>query len=196
MDRKEMMEKADELGLEYKKNISNDALSELIEGAEGTTEVETEEEVDTEAAIKEVADRLAKEQKAMVDAVAAQKVEEKKPAKATIGNAKAQARKEAMKLVRCIVTPMDKDKAELNGEIISCGNSMTGMIKKYIPFGKEWHIPTVIVDTLKDKKMLSTRDRKTPKGTIKENIELPQYNVQILPDLTQEELNRLVKENK
>jgi hypothetical protein len=196
MDRKEMMEKADELGLEYKKNISNDALSELIEGAEGTTEVETEEEVDTEAAIKEVADKLAKEQKAMVDAVAAQKVEEKKPTKATLGNVKAQARKEAMKLVRCIVTPMDKDKAELNGEIISCGNSMTGMIKKYIPFGKEWHIPTVIVDTLKDKKMLSTRDRKTPKGTIKENIELPQYNVQILPDLTQEELDRLVKENK
>jgi hypothetical protein len=196
MDRKEMMEKADELGLEYKKNISNDALSELIEGAKGTTEVETEEEVDTEAAIKEVADKLAKEQKAMVDAVAAQKVEEKKPAKATIGNVKAQARKEAMKLVRCIVTPMDKDKAELNGEIISCGNSMTGMIKKYIPFGKEWHIPTVIVDTLKDKKMLSTRDRKTPKGTIKENIELPQYNVQMLPDLTQEELDRLVKENK
>jgi hypothetical protein len=196
MDRKEMMEKADELGLEYKKNISNDALSELIEGAEGTTEVETEEEVDTEAAIKEVADKLAKEQKAMVDAVAAQKVEEKKPTKATLGNVKAQARKEAMKLVRCIVTPMDKDKAELNGEIISCGNSMTGMIKKYIPFGKEWHIPTVIVDTLKDKKMLSTRDRKTPKGTIKENIELPQYNVQMLPDLTQEELDRLVKENK
>ena len=191
-----MMEKADELGLEYKKNISNDALSELIEGANEPVEVETEEEVDTEAAIKEVADKLAKEQKAMVDAVAAQKAEEKKPAKATIGNVKAQARKEAMKLVRCIVTPMDKDKAELNGEIISCGNSMTGMIKKYIPFGKEWHIPTVIVDTLKDKKMLSTRDRKTPKGTIKENIELPQYNVQILPDLTQEELNRLIKENK
>ena len=196
MDRKEMMEKADELGLEYKKNISNDALSELIEGANEPVEVETEEEVDTEAAIKEVADKLAKEQKAMVDAVAAQKAEEKKPVKATIGNVKAQARKEAMKLVRCIVTPMDKDKAELNGEIISCGNSMTGMIKKYIPFGKEWHIPTMIVDTLKDKKMLSTRDRKTPKGTIKENIELPQYNVQILPDLTQEELNRLIKENK
>ena len=43
--------------------------------------------------------------------------------------------------------------------------------------------------------MLMTRDRRTDKGTVKEHYEVSQYNVQILPDLTQEELNRLLKED-
>lgn len=184
MTRDELKARAEELGLSYNSNIKTDALAELITNAENGL---TPEIVAAAKEAEEAAKKLVEKQAVEVAPVVNQ-------AK-TVGQVKAEARKEAMKLVRCVVTSMDKDKADLSGEIISCGNSMTGMIKKFIPFGKEWHVPTVILETLKDKKMLMTRDRRTDKGTVKEHYEVSQYNVQILPDLTQEELNRLLKED-
>ena len=183
MSRDELKVRAEELGLSYNSNIKNEALAELITNAENGL---TPEIVAAAKEAEEVAKKLVAEKPVEVA------VENKAK---TVGQVKAEARKNAMKLVRCIVTSMDKDKADLSGEIISCGNSMTGMIKKFIPFGKEWHVPVVILETLKDKKMLMTRDRRTDKGTVKEHYEVSQYNVQILPDLTQEELNRLLKED-
>lgn len=184
MTRDELKVRAEELGLSYNSNIKTDALAELITNAENGL---TPEIVAAAKEAEEVSKKLVEKQAVEAAPVVNQ-------AK-TVGQVKAEARKEAMKLVRCVVTSMDKDKADLSGEIISCGNSMTGMIKKFIPFGKEWHVPMVILETLKDKKMLMTRDRRTDKGTVKEHYEVSQYNVQILPDLTQEELNRLLKED-
>lgn len=183
MTRDELKVRAEELGLSYNSNIKTDALAELITNAENGL---TPEIVAAAKEAEEVAKKLVAEKP--VEVVVENKAK-------TVGQVKAEARKNALKLVRCVVTSMDKDKADLSGEIISCGNSMTGMIKKFIPFGKEWHVPTVILETLKDKKMLMTRDRRTEKGTVKEHYEVSQYNVQILPDLTQEELNRLLKED-
>ena len=183
MTRDELKARAEELGLSYNSNIKTEALAELITNAENGL---TPEIVAAAKEAEEVAKKLVAEKP--VEGAVENKAK-------TVGQVKAEARKNAMKLVRCIVTSMDKDKADLSGEIISCGNSMTGMIKKFIPFGKEWHVPTVILETLKDKKMLMTRDRRTDKGTVKEHYEVSQYNVQILPDLTQEELNRLLKED-
>lgn len=183
MTRDELKVRAEELGISYNSNIKTDALAELITNAENGL---TPEIVAAAKEAEEVAKKLVAEKP--VEVVVENKAK-------TVGQVKAEARKNAMKLVRCVVASMDKDKADLSGEIISCGNSMTGMIKKFIPFGKEWHVPTVILETLKDKKMLMTRDRRTDKGTVKEHYEVSQYNVQILPDLTQEELNRLLKED-
>lgn len=183
MTRDELKARAEELGISYNSNIKTDALAELISNAEQGI---TPEIAEAAKAAEEVSKKLGE------DKPKEEKVENKAR---TIGQVKADARKASLKLVRCIVTSMDKDKADLSGEIISCGNSMTGMIKKFVPFGKEWHVPVVLLETLRDKKMLMVRDRRTPKGTIKEHYEVPQYNVQILPDLTQEELNRLLKED-
>lgn len=185
MTRDELKARAEELGVSYNSNIKTDALAELISKAEEGITPELEQAA---KAAEEVTKSLVQEQPKEVTPVVENKAK-------TVGQVKAEARKNALKLVRCVVTSMDKDKADLSGEIISCGNSMTGMIKKFIPFGKEWHVPVVILDTLKDKKMLMTRDRRTEKGTVKEHYEVSQYNVQILPDLTQEELNRLLKED-
>lgn len=179
MDRKEMIAKAKEMGLEFKGNISNADLQELIEYSVDDTAVE---------ALAEAIEKQAEEVK----------VEEKKPEveQMTEGQIKAKARKDAHKLVRCIVTTMDKDKSELHGEIFSASNSFTGFVKKYIPFNAEYHIPQILLDTIQEKKMLATRTRKTPKGDVKENIEVPAYSINILPDLTQEELDRLKAEAK
>lgn len=182
MTRDELKVKAEELGLTYNSNIKTDALAELITNAENGI---TPELVAAAKEAEEASKKLVEE------AVATQPVSLGN----NVGQTKAEARKAALKLVRVIVTSMDKDKADVGGEIISCANSMTGIVKKFIPFGKEWHVPSIILDTLREKKLVMTRDRRTPKGVIKEIFEVDQYSIQVLPDLTQEELNRLQKED-
>lgn len=182
MTRDELKVKAEELGLTYNSNIKTDALAELITNAENGI---TPELVAAAKEAEEASKKLVEE------AVATQPVSLGK----NVGQTKAEARKAALKLIRVIVTSMDKDKADVGGEIISCANSMTGIVKKFIPFGKEWHVPSIILDTLREKKLVMTRDRRTPKGVIKEIFEVDQYSIQVLPDLTQEELNRLQKED-
>lgn len=167
MERKELMAKADELGVEFKKNISNADLEDLV--------VVAEQEAQVEAKAKAIEAKTKDLPKEVV-------------VKESIGQTKARKRKESLRLVRCIVSSMDKDKAELQGEIHGVGSSYTGFIKKFIPFGQEWHVPVIILDVLKQKKMLSTKDRKTPKGVVKETIEVPAYNIVELPPLTTEEL--------
>ena len=189
MERKELLNKANEMGLEFPKNITSDALADLIEDNEAdyaikvrAREIDIINKADAEAKI--IADYLAKQAQSKV-------VEVVSP-----GQEKAKARKEAQRLIRCIVTSMDKDKAELDGEIISCANSLTGFIKKMVPFNREFHLPKIIVETLQGKKVMSIKTRKTVKGDVKEFIEIPAYNVQILPDLTTPELLRLKAESK
>lgn len=175
MERKELIAKAEGLGIEFRKNISTAELDEMVLQAESDKEIE--------AKSKEIETRTKDIPKVEID-----------PATLDMGARKAYERKRASRLVRCIVSSMDKDKAELEGEIISTANSLTGVIKKMIPFGREWHIPQMLVETLQEKRMLATRDRRTPKGVVKDNIEVPAYNVVILPDLTQEELDELSKQ--
>ncbi len=189
-ERQEMMAKAEEMGLTFKKNISNDDLRDLVEYSVDDTAVDA---LAAELAKKAEADEKAKQE--ILDAKKAE-ASAKKAEKLSEGQVKAKARKEAMRLVRCIVTTMDKDKSELNGEIFSASNSFTGFVKKMVPFNQEWHVPSIILDVIQDKKMLATKVRKTPKGDIKENIEIPAYSINILPALTQQELDALKHETK
>jgi len=184
--REELKAQAEELGLEFKGNISNADLAELIETSKDGISPE----------VKAAAEAVEAETKAMVEEVKEEKKEQVPQNIKTLGAVKAEARRNAEKKIRVIVTPMDKDKAELGGEIISCGNSMTGFLKEFVPFNKEWHVRSIIVDALKSKKHLTTKDRRTPKGIVKENLEIPAYTVNLLDDLTQDELDRLLKENK
>lgn len=170
------MAKAEGLGVEFKKNISNADLEDLV--------VVAEQEAQVEAKAKEIDARTKDLPKDDI-------VKEVQVTEETIGQKKARLRKEANRLVRCIVSSMDKDKAELNGEIFSFGSSMTGFIKKFVPFGIEWHVPVSILDSLRDKKMVSTRTRNTPKGPIKETLEVPAYNIVELAPLTEQELQDL-----
>ena len=173
-----MKAKAEEMGLEFKGNISNADLQEMIDyadPAEGQVEKLDEQ-------LKEAA--KPKEEVKKVEVVPEMSIQQRK----------AKARKEAFKLNRCIITSMDKDKAELSGEIISAGSSFTGFVKKYIAFNIEWQVPSILLSTLKEKKLLATRTRKTPKGDVKENFEAPAYSIQELPQLTEKELEALKAE--
>ena len=61
-----------------------------------------------------------------------------------------QVRKDANKLVRIRLTCMNPDKTQWPGEVFDVGNSITGSIKKFVPFEAEdgYHVPQMIYDVL------------------------------------------------
>ena len=59
--------------------------------------------------------------------------------------------KEAHKLVRVIITPIDQTKAtNLESELVSAGNSYIGTVTRLVPFGVEWHVEQVILNALRE----------------------------------------------
>jgi len=108
----------------------------------------------------------------------------------------AEKKKKANKLVRVRVTCMNPNKREWEGEIIACGNRYFGNIKKYIPFdnAEGWHMPSILVDLLKSKKCQIFVERRNERGEkYKQGRLIPEYNVEILPDLSREQLEELAR---
>lgn len=107
---------------------------------------------------------------------------------------------DATKLVRCIVHNNDPQDAKLTGMIMTVGNKYTGAIKKYVPFSEQcgeegYHLPQAIIDALKKKQYLFIRMKKE-KGAVRETLIkkfLPKFNIEILPNLTKEELKQLAE---
>jgi len=161
-DREKLFQEAETLGLEFKKNISTADLTELVNEAK------------EEKAIAAKADSY---EKPVVDETV------KKPAKS-----KAASRRAANLLKRCIVTPLEPSKQELQAEFFSVGSGQTGFIKRAVVFKEERLIPISIIRHIKSKRMSATKSRNTPKGIVHDTISVPAYNVEILPDLTESEL--------
>jgi len=110
------------------------------------------------------------------------------------GESRMSKRKDASELVRVMVTSRDPNKKDWPGEILSVGNSTVGFFKKYIPYGTEWHIPKIIFNTLRDKKVqvyvpiIDTKGNKS-----KEPRLINAYNVEVLDPLSADELATLAK---
>lgn len=100
-------------------------------------------------------------------------------------------------LKRIIVTPNDP---ELSGHaglvftvLVSSVNNGKA-IKKYVPFNNEegWHVPNVICNQIANAEMQKFKSVKAPNGdTILQPYQAKKYNVQVLPDLTQKEIDKL-----
>jgi len=104
------------------------------------------------------------------------------------------AKKAASRLVRVVIQSLDPLKKEYDGEYFTVGNSVAGSITKLVQFGVPWHVPFMFVNALKEKQYQSFTKKKTPDGgTITQTGSRPAYAVEILPDLTQEEINELAK---
>lgn len=111
-------------------------------------------------------------------------------------------RKEAMQLVRLRINNLDPKKRDLPGEIISVGNDYVGMIKKYIPFGEVtdngYHVPKIIYNFLQGKKFLHIRsytDKDTKQIRVEHNW-TKEYSLEVLPKLTQDDLDKLAASQK
>lgn len=102
---------------------------------------------------------------------------------------------EQMRLVRCRIYNLNPQKNDLRGEIITVGNKYLGTVRKFIPFGEVtdggYHIPMCIYKELKGKKFQQIRT-KSKNGQIEVSRRMvPEYNIEILPPLTKDELEEL-----
>ncbi len=103
--------------------------------------------------------------------------------------------KAAQKLTRIILNCNDPNKRDWAGELISAGNTQVGFVKKYIPFGVEWHVPEILLRTLKEKKcQIFTKRVNATGATVNVPKLIPAYTINVLEDLTPQELENLARE--
>ena len=104
---------------------------------------------------------------------------------------------DATELVRVNITCMNPLKKEYQGEIFTVSNSIVPTLRKYVPFNtdKGWYIPRLMLNMIKERKCQLFRNKVLPnKQVIREGYLIPEFNVQILPPLTAEELQALKEE--
>lgn len=98
-------------------------------------------------------------------------------------------RREANKLVRVIVTCMNPNKRDYAGEMISVANSLFE-IKKFIQFGKPYHVPQAILTVLEERKFQAFEkftDRKGNDG--RRGKLMPEFAIQYLDPISPKELD-------
>ena len=109
------------------------------------------------------------------------------------------ARREAEKRIRVRVTNMDPTKKDHTGQIFGFSNSVVGTIQHFVPFDLEegFHIPQVLLETIKSTKYRVTKYRTISKAGREEevpySVSLPSFQVEVLPPLTGEELEVIKK---
>ena len=106
-------------------------------------------------------------------------------------------RQAATKLVRVRVTCMNPAKRDWDGEIFMVGNRHTGTLRKYVPYGVDWHVPQMILDMIKARQcqVFQSVKRRTAGGDIssREGKLVKEFAVEILPPLTEKELAELAQ---
>lgn len=169
-----LKERATQLGITYSPNIGEETLSRKIQAhLEGQNAEEKIQEKEQEV--------------------------EQPSTNLTVDQKRALKRKEAMKLVRVVVHPMDPLRSQLEGEIITGGNSVVGTVSKYVPFNNEngYYIPQILFNILKDRKYLAHYTVTDSKGNeINRHRLAPAFNIVTLPDLSEKELARLAADQR
>ena len=166
------------MGITFSNNIGLDALKTKIEEHKQASETKTQTQV-TAQTNEQQAESQTENQK-----------------KAKTLSLRSHLQKEKMKLVRLRITNLDPKKKDLPGEILTTGNEYLGTVRKFVPFGEAtdngYHVPYCLYEMMRDRKFLSIKTRKGPKGqTIVEQQMVREFALEILPPLTEAELARL-----
>lgn len=110
---------------------------------------------------------------------------------------RANLKRDKMALVRCRITNLNPSKKDLPGEIFTVANKYLGTVRKYVPYGEVtdngYHIPVCIYEQLEDRRFQNIRtvkDRRTGVNRVETNW-AKEFAIEVLPQLTQEELDRL-----
>lgn len=118
-----------------------------------------------------------------------------KKAKETKAEAKYRLRREASRLVRINVINMNPLKSELEGEIITVGNSVIGTVSKYVHFNTTdgWHVPWIIYRTMKDRQCQIFVSKKVAPGkpATRHAKLIREFAIEVLDPLTPSELAEL-----
>lgn len=159
--------RADLLGISYHPSIGLEKLKEKVNAA-----VVASEPVVTESPVEAVSTEETKEQR------------------------RARKRREANKLVRIRVTCMNPAKKEWDGELFTAGNSLVGSFTKMVPFNADegWYVPQIILNQIQQRMCQIFVSSKDDRGnTIRRGKQIKEFAVEILPDLTTEELRDLAQ---
>lgn len=167
-----LKQRATLMNIQFSNNIGVDALRKKIEAAQATDEEEPLVEVATTNPLGE---------------------ETPVVKKMTLGQ---KIRQEQLKLVRVRIQNLDPKKKDLPGEIITVANEYMGTVRKYVPFGEAtdngYHIPWCIYEFLKNRKFVNITTKKGKNGQLSvSHADVREFSIEILPQLTQEELDQL-----
>ena len=102
--------------------------------------------------------------------------------------------KTATELVRVRITNLNPSKRDLPGEIFTVANDIVGDVKCFVPYdeaGQAWHLPAIIYENLKKRKFFDCKTREVKGKIIKTEAWVPEFNLELLPPLTQKELDEL-----
>jgi len=164
-EREELIAKAGEMGLEFKKNMSTVDLQLLVDEAE------------QEAADKAIEEKASKAETASVE-VSEKIVAEKN---------KASGMRSSTEMVKVIVTALDPRMREIPSDMFTHMGKF-GTKKQVVKFGKEQLVFKVITDMLAEKKSLQQVKRTSSKGREITTYQMsPAFMIQEIP-LTAEEL--------
>ena len=103
---------------------------------------------------------------------------------------------EALKLVRVRISCMNPQLAKMGSVIITTGNEYTGTVRKVVFFGEKtengYHIPQIILNVLQRRKFQQIVEERGHQGHMVPRARwMKEFNIEILPPLTQKELNAL-----
>ena len=98
----------------------------------------------------------------------------------------------ARELVRVRITCMNPLKKEYEGEIFSVGNSEIPTITKFVQFEREYHVPRIMLNMIRNRKYQTFFEERTPNGgKVKRGKLVREYAIEELPPLTATELQEL-----
>ena len=102
---------------------------------------------------------------------------------------------ESMYLIRCRITNMNPNKADLPGEIFTVSNRYVGTVRRYVPYSETengWHLPKILFDMLKEKQFPQIKTKKGLNGQLMPETKMVnEFALEILEPLTAEELKVL-----
>lgn len=95
----------------------------------------------------------------------------------------------ALRLHRVTVSCNDPQKADQSGDMVSVSNGEVGDIRFYVHFNKPWHVPEIVLNTLREAKIFLHSSRRDGRDVV--TREVPRYNIEVLPALSEVELKRI-----
>lgn len=102
--------------------------------------------------------------------------------------------KEATKLVRVHIQPLNPSKKDSEGEFFRTGNSVVKTISRFVPFNQDTHIEQMLYNVIKNQKYAGVRMVKRNGKESPEKVLRNAYQIEVLPQLTEKELKDLAAE--
>lgn len=107
-------------------------------------------------------------------------------------------RNEQLRLIRIKLVCLNPIKSTWRGEIFTIANAAIGTVKKFVPYDPKfytngYHVPYCIYKLLKRKKFLSIKTEDKNGKTEVHAQHVPEFGIEVLPQLTEDELKELAK---